>query len=329
LDQKFKGSSSEANLDIQYALSLSYPVKNHFFSTGGLGPLVPDLDQPTQESNQNEPYEEFFQALIDNQDPAQRPHTVTISYGENEQSVPASYAKTVCDQISQLGTLGVSVIISSGDEGVGSACKTNDGKNTTRFMPIFPAACPSATSVGSTQYINPEIAIGFSSGGFSDLFPRPAYQDKKVSAYLSNLKDKWAGLYNQKGRGFPDIAAQGRNFKVIDQGATRLIGGTSASAPVIAAVVGLLNAKRLQSGQPPLGFLNPWLYSAEDISTDIVGGGSNGCTGRSRHSRQPTGGKVAGATWAAVPGWDPVTGIGTPKFDQMLRKLPAASKRMK
>ena len=49
----------------------------------------------------------------------------------------------------QLGARGVSVLFSSGDTGVGSACQTNDGKNTTRFLPIFPAACPFVTSVVS------------------------------------------------------------------------------------------------------------------------------------------------------------------------------------
>lgn len=36
----------EANLDAQYALSLSYPTPATYYSTGGLGELIPDLDQP-------------------------------------------------------------------------------------------------------------------------------------------------------------------------------------------------------------------------------------------------------------------------------------------
>ena len=47
----------------------------------------------------------------------------------------------------QLGARGVSVIFSSGDGGVGTACLSNDGKNTTEFQPQFPAACPFVTSV--------------------------------------------------------------------------------------------------------------------------------------------------------------------------------------
>ena len=135
-------------------------------------------------------------------------------------------ANRTCNLFAQLGARGVSVIFSSGDTGVGSACQTNDGKNTTRFLPTFPAACPFVTSVGGTQFVQPEVAIDFSSGGFSDLFPRPAYQDDAVSEYLDNLGEKWKGLYNPAGRGYPDVAAQSFNFTVIDQGTEIRVGGT-------------------------------------------------------------------------------------------------------
>jgi tripeptidyl-peptidase-1 len=319
LDQDYMGSSTEANLDIQYTIGLSHPMKNRYLSTGGKGPWVADLDQPSITNNQNEPYLEFFQYLLGEQD---IPHTITISYGENEQSVPPSYAKTVCDLIAQLGTRGTSVIISSGDTGVGSACQTNDGKNTTRFLPVFPAACPYVTSIGGTVGINPERAVDFSSGGFSDLWERPWYQEQTIPKYLQTLGSQWEGLYNTKGRGFPDIAAQGVDFRIFDSGSSRRISGTSASAPVVAGMIGLLNAKRLQSGQPTLGFLNPWLYeTGAKTMTDITEGGSSGCTGRDIYSGLKTP-LVPGASWKAVPGWDAVTGLGTPKFDQMLASLP-------
>src|ERR1700761_3343975 len=109
LPQNFGGSSAEANLDIQYTIALSHPIKNHFYSTKGLGPVVPDLDQPDPNDGQNEPYLEFFTWLLKQQD---LPHTLTFSYGENEQSVPKSYANQVCDMIGHLGTRGVSIIFS-------------------------------------------------------------------------------------------------------------------------------------------------------------------------------------------------------------------------
>lgn len=131
-----------------------------------------------------------------------------------------------CSLFAQLGARGVSVIFSSGDTGVGSACQTNDGKNTTRFLPIFPAACPFVTSVGGTHHVEPEVATYFSSGGFSDRFPRPAYQEAAVTRYLGILGNKWEGLYNPEGRGFPDVAAQSQNFTVVDRGLEIRVGGT-------------------------------------------------------------------------------------------------------
>lgn len=246
------------------------------------------------------------------------PHTLSTSYGEDEQSVPAAYSKKVCNMIGALGARGVSVIFSSGDTGVGSACQTNDGKNTTRFLPIFPAACPYVTSVGGTHHIEPESAVSFSSGGFSDRWSRPWWQESAVDAYLEILGDKWQGLYNPTGRGFPDVAAQGSSFRVVEKGRVIGVGGTSASAPTFAAIVGLLNSARVEVGSKPLGFLNPWLYKvAAPALNDIVNGGSTGCTGEDIYSGLPAP-LVPYASWNATKGWDPVTGLGTPDFTKLL-----------
>lgn len=120
----------------------------------------------------------------------------------------------------------MSVLVSSGDSGVGFACQTNDGTNTTRFMPVFPASCPFVTSVGGTQGTQPEMAAVFSGGGFSDLFCRPPYQDNAVTAYLDKLGDRWGGLYNPEGRGFPDVATQAYNFTVLNRASYLRVGGT-------------------------------------------------------------------------------------------------------
>ncbi|KAH9218824.1 peptidase S8/S53 domain-containing protein [Leptodontidium sp. 2 PMI_412] len=312
----------EANLDIQYAASLGYETNITYFSTAGRGPLVPDLDQPTQVDNQNEPYLEFLNYILALPD-CDLPQTITTSYGEDEQSVTEGYSRTVCDKFGQLGLRGVSILFSSGDTGPGSACQTNDGKNTTRFLPIFPASCPYVTSVGGTYRVEPEIAVAFSSGGFSDRWERPSYQDSVVKEYLSILGDRWKGLYNPKGRGFPDVAAQGYRFHVINQNGSGvltdiLVGGTSASAPAFAGIISLLNNARLSAGSKPLGFLNPWLYSVGKKGlTDIVGGGSKGCTGVDQYSGLPTP-YVPYAGWNATKGWDPVTGLGTPDFKVLL-----------
>ncbi|KAI4180759.1 MAG: hypothetical protein L6R41_007030 [Letrouitia leprolyta] len=307
----------EANLDVQYAYPLSYPTPAFYYSTGGRGELVPDLDQPTAADNQNEPYLDFLHYILALPD-SELPTTLTTSYGEDEQSVPEPYTNMTCSLFAQLGARGVSVLFSSGDTGPGSACQTNDGKNTTRLLPIFPAACPYVTSVGGTYRVQPERAIAFSSGGFSDRFPRPAYQNAAVTTYLNSIGDTFKGLYNPNGRGFPDVAAQAYNFTVIDRGVEIRVGGTSASSPAFAGIVSLLNGARLAEGRKPLGFLNPFIYKYGYRGlTDIVDGGSRGCTGRDIYSGLPTP-VVPGAGWNATKGWDPVTGYGTPNFPALL-----------
>ncbi|TKA30653.1 hypothetical protein B0A50_02373 [Salinomyces thailandicus] len=315
LTQDSSDDSTEANLDVQYLLSIGYPVPIHAYTTPGNGPLVPDLDQP--DTSDNEPYLEFFTYILGLED-EELPHTLTTSYGEDEQSVPLAYRQNVCSMIGQLGARGVSVLFSSGDTGVGSACQTNDGANTTAFLPIFPAACPYVTSVGGTYQTDPEVAISFSSGGFSNTWARPSYQDAAVSAYLDTLGDTWDGLYNASGRGFPDVAAQSYHFYVVDQGDEGLVSGTSAASPTFAGVVALLNAARIEAGLSPLGFLNPWIYSiGYQGLTDIVDGGNTGCTGTDTYSGLPAP-YVPYASWNATSGWDPVTGYGTPDFQALL-----------
>jgi len=246
------------------------------------------------------------------------PQTVSTSYGDDEQTVPESYALRVCAGFAQLGARGVSVIFSSGDYGVGDAdpdptttkCKTNNGKNETTFLPVFPATCPYVTSVGATIGIAPEVAvdipgIGFySGGGFSNYFSRPWYQKSVVDAYLDKLpKGVYKGLYNSSGRGYPDVAAQGWNFSIYYQGELTLIGGTSAAAPTFSALISGLNDARINAGQKPLGFLNPLLYSKGTAGLkDITSGNNPGCGTEG---------------FNATVGWDPVTGLGTLNFGKM------------
>jgi tripeptidyl-peptidase-1 len=146
-----------------------------------------------------------------------------------------------------------------------------------------------------------------------------------VGDYLGTIGDQWSGLFNPKGRAFPDVAAQGQNYAIYTHGSLTSVDGTSASAPAFAAIIALLNDARLKTNQSPMGFLNPWLYSAgRDGLTDIVNGGSTGCDGNGRFGGPNNGGpSVPGASWNATQGWDPVTGLGSPNFAAM-RKLANA-----
>lgn len=202
------GISHEANLDVQAIAGISYPIPISSWSTGGSPPFIPDLNTPT---NTNEPYLVWVNYVLGQKD---LPQVISTSYGDDEQSVPEAYAKKVCQQFAQLGARGISVLFSSGDRGVGvtDTCLSNDGKNTTMFVPAFPASCPYVTSVGATHQFEPEVVayrpeytdaagtvhgVYASGGGFSNYFARPAYQDKIVSAYVKNLGGKYDGLYNK------------------------------------------------------------------------------------------------------------------------------------
>lgn len=311
-------SVAEANLDIQYTVSLSFPTENIFYSTAGRPPFIADLDVTT---NDSEPYLDWLQWLLNQKD---IPQTITTSYGESEQTVPLSYRKSVCNLFAQLGARGTSVIFSSGDAGAGWSCLSNDGKKTTKFMPTFPGACPFVTSVGGTEFVAPEQAIFFSSGGFSETWDAPDYQQNALKSYFNNNKKSWGpwkDLFVKSGRGFPDVALQASNYRVVLAGKPHLIGGTSASAPAFAGLVGMLNDNRIAHGKKPLGFLNPWLYSdaVAKTFTDITRGRSTGCDG-TRFGTTPIEGNpaiVPGAGWDAVVGWDPVTGLGSPNFDAL------------
>ena len=79
----------------------------------------------------------------------------------------------------------------------------------------------------------------------------------------------------------------------------------------------LLNNARLSRKQPPLGFLNPFLYQyGYKGLTDIVDGKSTGC-GEFSGAKSP----IPDAGWSAAKGWDPVTGLGTPNFPTLLNLI--------
>lgn len=120
------------------------------------------------------------------------------------------------------------------------------------------------------------------------------------------------GIYNGAGRGYPDISAVGDAGLVIVAGKIGTSGGTSMSAPIVAGMFNLINEQRLQAGKPPVGFVNPTLYAHQEMFNDIVHGDM-----ASNYSGRGQQGLCKGRGFSAVRGWDPVTGMGTPKFEKM------------
>ena len=122
------------------------------------------------------------------------------------------------------------------------------------------------TSVGATTGW-PETGATFSSGGFSNIFPRPSYQDAAVSSFLTKLGSTYSGRYNASGRAFPDVSAIGNNVEIVWEGSAGLVAGTSCSSPIFASVIALLNDELESAGKSRLGFLNPFLYACLSFSS--------------------------------------------------------------
>lgn len=142
--QAASGAGVEANLDVQYARAITEDIPNVYYSTGGRPPIV------GSGTNTNEPYLEFLDYLL-GLPAASLPQTVSISYGDDESTVPLSYATQVCNLFSQLGARGVSVLVASGDSGVGTTCKSSSGAKA--FDTSFPAGCPWVTTVPPPSFI--------------------------------------------------------------------------------------------------------------------------------------------------------------------------------
>ncbi|KAB8072615.1 peptidase S8/S53 domain-containing protein [Aspergillus leporis] len=261
-------------------------------------------------------------------------NVISVSYGEQENDLPASYQQRQCLEFLKLGLQGVSVLFASGDAGVagppGDASINGCLGNGTIFSPAFPNSCPYITNVGATKVYpghtisEPESAVydpaGLysyaSGGGFSNIYPIPDYQADAVASYFKNHNPPYpyyeggknigknGGLYNRVGRGYPDVAANGDNIAVYNAGEFDLSGGTSASTPIFGAIINRIIDERLAIGKGPVGFINPVLYKNPSVLNDITNGSNPGCG---------TDG------FSTAPGWDPATGLGTPNYPKMLK----------
>ncbi|KAJ6552466.1 peptidase S8/S53 domain-containing protein [Mycena vulgaris] len=233
----------------------------------------------------------------------------------NEAVFTPAYAIRQCAEYAKLGLMGVTILYSSGDGGVG--CINPDGspnEDGQLFDPVFPAVCPFVTGVGATQVnpgakvTDPESAANFSGGGFSNYFATPDYQKGAVAEYLkANPPPFPATFYNASGRAFPDLSANGVNYTATAEGIFMPFSGTSASSPVVGAILTMINDARLAVGKSPIGFINPTIYSAgfKEAFNDITAGNNPGC---------------ATDGFTAATGLDPVTGLGTPNFPKLLEK---------
>ena len=310
-------AGSEAALDVQYAMALGFPTKVTYYSTGGRGVKLNDKGESLKgDAVDNEPYLEFLEHLLAKPDD-EIPHVLSFSYADDELSVPRPYAERVCAMFGLLAARGVSVLGGSGDGGatgsLNSSCQTHGGKPAA--MAVFPATCPWVTAVGSvTNGDEPPQGSEFSGGGFSQYFAREAWQDSAVKTYVEALDGRMSGKYNASMRAVPDISAVGEAFTTVVAFQRFKVDGTSASTPLLAAMIALVNDARVKAGKPVLGWLNQRLYSDEIKSEilDITEGTSMACDFEDGQD----------GSWPAKEGWDAITGLGVPRdFQRLLKAL--------
>lgn len=305
----------EANLDIQYLLSISgAPTSSTYWydtTNGGNGDFVTWLT--TQVAASPNP-----------------PHVISISYGEPEVYLSVQYMQEWDNAAMTLGVMGVSIFASSGDQGVaGSYGEYNGG--TCGYYPEFPASSKYVTAVGATmgpEKGSPEVVCSTgtvlnqasaitSGGGFSTLENQPTYQTAAVSKYLSTVSPQPRSGYNAPGRAYPDISALGNNYWIEVGGQWEAVCGTSASSPVVAGMVALINAALMEAGKSRVGFMNPALYAMGALSNNVtyyndITSGENNCY----YNSQQTHIINCQQGFHAAEGWDPATGWGSPKFDR-------------
>jgi len=221
--------NAEADLDFEYAMTLTapQPVINYqvgdISAKGNFNTLLAAFD---------EHYCDALNASIDGTYPNPNlipgsynlasdcgtltpAKVISLSYGWNEAALPPAYLRRQCLEFLQLGLLGVSVIVASGDYGVaGQNCECvdpstglpNHSTSSGAFGPTSPSVCPYVTSVGGTQFpptnsssnsllsreaafrpISPlaNLTSSSSGSGFSRVFSTPDYQKPFTSQYLS------------------------------------------------------------------------------------------------------------------------------------------------
>jgi len=238
-------------------------------------------------------------ALHDNQ---RKVSVISISWGAPESAWSQQTLGALNDALQTAVALGVTVCCASGDSG------SSDGVGDGADHVDFPASSPYALGCGGTQLsaANGKIARetvwssgenGASGGGVSATFALPAWQ-KGLKVARSG---RAAGALAR--RGVPDVAADAdpaTGYEVYIGGTDTVVGGTSAVAPLWAALIARINA----SSGKTAGFVNAKLYAQPGAFNDITSG-NNG-------------------DYAAGPGWDACTGLGTPVGTRVAAALGSA-----
>jgi kumamolisin len=252
------------------------------------------------------------------------PQVISASLGTCEpalvESIGYSGVRAVEGALAAAAASGISVLASSGDDG-STACIGRTGPIDLLSV-SFPASSPLVTGVGGTNVIlNPDntlasqmvwndgpddLAAG--GGGVSGLFTRPSYQkgfvapDRRVVPDVALLADVLPGyaIY---------CSVRSDCMDPTHPGSWVAVGGTSASAPLMAGGLALTDQVLRQRGRAELGLANLLLYpiahsaSAASVFSDVIANDNDLSPYIGDH--RPLGCCSAG------PGFDYATGLGS------------------
>lgn len=237
-------------------------------------------------------------------DTTNKPAVLSISWGGPESSWTAQAMNSLNFACEDAAALGVTICVASGDSGASDGASS--GLNVD-----FPASSPAVLACGGTTlaltggkiisetvWNDASAGGGATGGGVSQQFVLPTWQQQV------NVP---AGPSGKSGRGVPDVAGDAdpnSGYEIFVDGQSETVGGTSAVAPLWAALV----ARFSQQLGKTVGFLNPLLYTASAEATfhDITSGNNDG--------------------YSAAKGWDPCTGWGSPDGAKLLAALSSAAK---
>lgn len=235
-------------------------------------------------------------------DTVRKPSVISISWGSAEDQWTPQAMNAFHAAFHDAALLGITVCAAAGDNG------SSDGDSGGGNHVDFPASSSWVLSCGGTSLVANGSVIqretvwndgsngGATGGGVSAHFSAPAYQS---SLHIA----KPSGTVNKTGRGVPDVAGVAdpeTGYAVLIDGDQTVIGGTSAVAPLWAALVTLCNE---QLGRN-LGWFHPALYDIINKNHGFhdITSGTNG-------------------TYHAGIGWDCCTGLGTPNGSAILKAL--------
>ncbi len=192
-------------------------------------------------------------------DTTNSPSIISISWGGPESSWTQQAMTSMDEAFQSAAAMGVTVCVAAGDDG--STDGLTDGLNHVDF----PASSPNVLACGGTRLVATgsnisselvwnELASneGATGGGVSDVFPLPSWQSGAGVPPSANPG-------GNVGRGVPDVSGDAdpnTGYNTLVDGQSGVVGGTSAVAPLWAALIALIN----QSNNKPAGLINPLLY---------------------------------------------------------------------